>query len=131
MGLLYKSHLSGAGNVGKNGSGKAPRILNGNAGKEIDAYVARHPKLWGFIFDDGGGVAETEAEILAGLVKGAVSTIGIGARLRPGKMLVLVPASLDRELVAHRIRVNYRMTDSYAFSMTGGDDINAMIKNYW
>jgi hypothetical protein len=128
MGLLYKSHLSGA---GKNDSGKAPRVLNGNAGKEIDVYVAGHPKLWGYIFDADSGVTETEAEILSGLLKGAVSTIGIGARLQPGKMLVLVPASLDRELVSHRICVNFRMTDSYAFSMTGSDDINAMIKNYW
>jgi hypothetical protein len=122
MGLLYKSHLSNGGES----AGNAP-ILDGNARKEIDAYLARHPRLWGFIFDVDRNATEEETEILAGLVKGAVSSVGIGARLQTGKILVLVPASQDPELVAHRIGANFRLTNSHAFTMAGGDDIARMI----
>jgi hypothetical protein len=122
MGLLYKSHLSNGGEGAEN----AP-VLDGNARKEIDAYIARHPQLWGFIFDADRSATEEETEILAGLVKGAVSSVGVGARLQTGKILVLVPASQDPELVAHRVGANFHLTNSYLFTMTGNDDIARMI----
>jgi hypothetical protein len=127
MGLLYKSDLS---TPGTDDSGKALSELNKNAEKEIDAYVARHPKLWGFIFDVPHGVTRMEAEILSSLMKGAISSIGIGIRLQSKRTLVLVPASLDQELVSHRIRTNFQIINSYPFSMTSSDDIKAIIKNY-
>jgi hypothetical protein len=132
MGLLYKSNLStvGKSDARKANSEKVLSVLNENAEKEIDAYTARHPKLRGFIFDIPEGVTRMEAEILSGLLKGAVSSIGIGIRLRSRRTLVLVPASLDQELVSHRIRANFQTANSYTFSMTGNDDIKAIIKNY-
>jgi hypothetical protein len=127
MGLLYKSDLS---TVGNDGSGNALSGLSENAEKEIDAYAARHPKLWGFIFDIPHGVTRMEAEILSSLMKGAVSSIGIGIKLKSKRTLVLIPASLDQELVSHRIRANFQITNSYIFSTTSGSDIKAIVKNY-
>jgi hypothetical protein len=126
MGLLYKSALS---TVRKADPGKPSIVLNESAEKEIKTYLVRHPKLWGFIFDIPHDVPRTEADILSGLITGAVSSIGIGIRLRSKKTLVLVPASLDRELVAHRIRTNFQTANSYTFSMTDSNDIQALLKN--
>jgi hypothetical protein len=131
MGLLYKSDLSTVGKSAREtGSEKVLSVLSENAEKEIIAYTARHPKLWGFIFDIPEDVTRMEAEILSSLLKGAVSSVGIGIRLQSRRTLVLVPASLDRELVSHRIRANFQTTNRHTFSMTGSDDIKAIIKNY-
>jgi hypothetical protein len=42
----------------------------------------------------------------------------------------LIPASLDKELVSHRIRANFQIKNCYSFSTTSFDDIKAVIKNY-
>jgi hypothetical protein len=138
MGLLYKSDLSTAGEVNSN---KTAFALDGNAEKELNAFVARYPKVSGFVFDIPQGVTKPEAEILSGLIKGAVSSIGIGVNLRAmegeGKRerglmrtLVLIPAFMDKELVSHRLRANFQIKNSRTFSMTDGDDLKTIIKNY-
>jgi oligoendopeptidase F len=131
MGLLYKSDLS---IVRKNDfENRLEKVLseqNKNAEKEIDAYIARHPKLWGFIFAIPQEVARTEAEILSDNIKKAVFSLGIGVRLQSKRILVLIPASLDQEMVSHRICANFKISDYYTFSINSSSDIKAIIKNY-
>jgi hypothetical protein len=134
MGLLYKSDLSAA---GKGNPPKTAPVLGENAEKELNTFIARYPKVSGFVFDLPQGVMKTEAEILSGLIIGAVSSIGIGVNLRlmEGekdlvRTLVLIPAFMDKELVSHRLRANFQIKNSRSFSMTDGDDIKTIIQNY-
>jgi hypothetical protein len=135
MGLLYKSDLPVG---GKTGDPKKKAIApSKNAEEKIAAYIARHPKVSGFVFDVPYGVTKEEAEILSSLMKSAVSSIGIAVQLcsdvrsmKTLKTLVLIPASLDKELVSHRIRANFQIKNSSAFSATGLNDIKMILKNY-
>ncbi|MDR1469080.1 MAG: hypothetical protein LBT00_07280 [Spirochaetaceae bacterium] len=135
MGLLYKSDSSAD---GRKGDPQKTAVAPGrNAEKEIAAYIARYPKLSGVVFDIPHGVTKEDAEILSGLIKSAVSSIGIAARLRSDsrltgtlRMLVLTPASLDKKLVLHRIRANFQIKNGVTFSATDLNDIKTVVKNY-
>jgi hypothetical protein len=132
MGLLYKSDVSVG---GKTGEPKKTAIAPGeSAEQKIAAYNAMHPKMSGFIFDIPHDAAEDEAVILSDLMKSAVSSIGIAVSVRSDpclmRTLVLIPASLDRELVSHRIRANFQIKSGCAFSAASMNDIKTAIKDY-
>jgi hypothetical protein len=127
MGLLYKSDLSV---VAGGTTPKRRSVLGEKEEKEITAHIARFPKLSGFVFDIPSAATKEEAEILSRMIKSAVASIGIGVNLHSKRTLVLIPATIDRELVSHRIRANFQIKNSYTFSMTNTDDIRTIIKNY-
>jgi hypothetical protein len=133
MGLLYKSDLSA--DRKKDDPKKTAVVPDENGEKEIAAYIARHPKLSGIILDVLHGVTKEEAEMLSGLIKSAVSSIGIAVKLPsvnlPSKRtLVLIPASLDKALVSHRIRANFQIKKCFTFSTTSLNDIKTIMKKY-
>jgi hypothetical protein len=132
MGLLYKSDLSDG---ERKGDPKKTAVApSGNANKEIAAYVARHPKLSGVLFDFPHSTTKEETAILSGLLRGAVSSIGIAMKVRSDsrstRTLVLIPASLDNELVSHRIRVNFQIKKSRIFPSISLDDVQTILKKY-
>jgi hypothetical protein len=132
MGLLYKSDLSADGR--NDDPRKTAAAPSGNANKEIAAYAARHPKLSGVVFDFPRSATREEAAILSGLMRSAVSSIGVAVKLRSDsrstRTLVLIPASLDNELVSHRIRANFQIKKSRAFPSIGPNDVKTILKNY-
>jgi hypothetical protein len=132
MGLLYKSDLPA--DRKKSDPQKTAVALPKNVEKEIAAYSVRHSKLSGLVFDIPHNMTKEEANILSGLIKGTVSSIGIAVNLHADlhltRTLVLIPASLDKELVPHRICANFQTKNCAAFSVIGTEDLQMILKTH-
>jgi hypothetical protein len=128
MGLLYRSSFANAKVVPQKDS---PSPFDADAEKEIMRYIEGKAELSGFVFDWPKTTIQADADVYAESIKSAVSAIGHSVKLLSKKVLVLAPASIDSELLVHRICKNFRTENIYSFSMTSSDNIKNILKCFY
>jgi hypothetical protein len=69
----------------------------------ITQYNKINPQFNGIVLDFPAGMAEDEAEDFNKMVYNMVSLLGITMILPSRRSLILLPGSLDKEIIAHRI----------------------------
>jgi hypothetical protein len=127
MGLLYKSDFV----LSKTGTKKiAGRPFDAEIEREAKKYAEKHLELYGLIFDVPDKSSRQDAVLFSTLIKSAVMPLGFGVTLHSNRTLVLVPSSVDHELLTHHICTQFHIKNIHTFSMTKDDNLKDFVKRF-
>jgi hypothetical protein len=124
MGLLYRSEFA----LLDEGAKKMKEPFDAASEREIKRFINRYLNLKVYVFAFPEKAGRVDAAVYARLMKSFVSTLGLGVELGGNRVLVLLPDSVDGELLSRHLFTHFNMGEVASFAAADSDFIKARLK---